>query len=235
MADDVSVEVADAIAELTKQAQEDPSLAGDTQDLLRKSQTLTKKSMVRAGNVALPDRVKFYRSSNGWESWLPTAQLAYHLGKRHPDGTPVFVKENPHGPLVYVEDQCDVCKPQRRGEPKRFTHRIDYVTHMENKHPREYRMLLEDQKTAKGPQEMAAALMSMAPNERAAFKALLGGEENGTENTIEATSEARCDACGWTKQSGNVAASLRGHRIRCKGAEGVASGSGADQAPSAVR
>ena len=227
MADDVSVEVADAIAELTEQAQADPSLASDTQDMLKGSQTLTKKSMVRSGGVALPDRVKFYRSSNGWEAWLPTAQLAYHLSKRHADGTPVFVKERLQGPKVYIDETCHVCP-----NPKRFEHRINYVSHMESKHPREYRMLQDDEEQAKGPQQMAAALMSMAPNERAAFKALLGGEEDAKPEEL---SEARCDACGWTKQTGNVAASLRGHHINCKGTAGVTSGSGADQAPSTVR
>lgn len=231
MAEAVSVEVADAIAELTKQAQADPSLANDTRNMLDRSQTLTKKSMVRSGSVALPDRVKFFRSINGWEAWLPTAQLAYHLSKRHADGTPVFVKERLQGPVTYIDEVCDACPKQ-----KRFEHYIDYVTHMENKHPREYRILLHEEEKTKGP-ELVAALMAMSPSERTALRALLGGEENGktANETKPANETARCDACGWTKQAANATASLRGHRIHCKGTAGVASGSGAGEAPSAVQ
>ena len=233
--EEVSTVVAEAVAELVAEAQNNPEAQSDVKSALAQSQTLTQKSMVRSQGVELPPRIKFYRSRGGAEAWLPTAQLTYHVSKRHEDGTPVFVKERLQPLPEWIEDQCEVCVATA-GKPKRFRHRFDYVTHMELKHQREWRMKREDEEKLRGP-ELASALMAMSPSERTAIRVLLGGDgdapkqEGRTKETGEAQSEtgkeqAKCEACGWEgKPTSNPGASLSAHqRLHCKA---VAAGSGA--------
>lgn len=185
-------------------------------------------SMVRKGNVALPERVRFYRSDNGTVAWLPTVQLVHHLSKTHADGVSVFVKEQPeefrnvkkaHGP-------CWVCRNK-----KRFTTNYDFVTHMENKHPRELRIKKEEDEKESG--NFIQVLMAMSPEERNAVKALLGGDNGNPQ--VEQPAEgplttARCEDCGWEgKPVSDTTASLRTHRNTCKGTTGVPASVGAGQ------
>lgn len=222
MADETSAQVAEAIAELTEQAQNNAALQGDTDKMVGASQQLKQKSMVRSGNTVLPERVRFYRSQGGAEAWLPTAQLGHHLAKRHADGTAVFVKERTGPVPVPIDETCAVCA--RKGNAKKFYHEYDYVAHMESKHPREYRIIQSKAKAVTGG-DVAAALMNMNPQERSAIRVLLGGEDGNSE-TLES---AKCDACGWEGQPvKSVSASLGAHkRFRCTAREAVASGSGA--------
>lgn len=222
MEDETSVQVAEAIADLTEQAQKDAALQADTQQMVGQSQTLKQKSMVHSGGVELPARVKFYRSYGGDEVWLPTVQLAHHLAKRHTDGTPVFVRERPGPEPTPIDRTCPPCLD--RGVRKKFYHEYGYLSHMESKHPRYYRMMQMEEKSVSGG-DVAAALMNMSEQERDAIKVLLGGTSNGREQGEE---KAHCDACGWEgKPVKNVAASLGAHqRFRCSARAGVATGSG---------
>ncbi len=184
--------------------------------------------MVRKGDVELPERVRYYRSANGWEAWLPTAQLVHHLSKRHPDGTPVFVKERPVFPQEeQYEESCPICLRNTMGRVhKIFGDEFGYVDHMETFHPREFRVIQARQERERGKQvsatDIATALLQMGAKEREAFKALLGEEkQNG------ATEQAHCEACGWTSRPvKNVGASLRTHlNIHCpERASGAANG-----------
>jgi hypothetical protein len=217
MADEeTTTRVADAIEELTRQAQE--GAEGDLANVAVGTQTLMKKAMVRSGDVELPDRVKFYRSRNGWEAWLPTVQLLHHLKKRHSDGTPVFVKVRPGGDPEPIEQTCEVCE-RTAGFRKKFFHEIDYVAHMENKHQREYRIMQElaNKKEVSGS-DVAAALMRMTSEEREAVRLLLGGNNATAKATEPAKAQAaKCPNCDWRgKPVSNVAASLRAHqRLHC--------------------
>ncbi len=194
MEDETSAVVAEAIAELEEQARGSADLQGETKDMIASTQTLTKKSMVRSNGVELPDRVRFYRSRGGWEAWLPTAQLIYHLSKRHDDGTPVFVKERPtEYDIPPIEETCGVCK-RNTGKVKLFYHKIDYVSHMEKKHPREYRMDKEEAQIVSGG-DVAAALMNMTVQERQAISTLLGGSTNGNEEK-QSSGRVPCPDCG---------------------------------------
>jgi len=181
-------------------------------------------SMVRSGDTPLPDRVPFYRSLNGNLAMLPTAQLAYHLSKKHPDGTAVFVRENPHPPKEPTGPTCTVCM-KMSGRSKQFGDEYDYITHMENKHPREYRIEQEKLKRSDAftPANLASALMSMSAEERTAIRTLLGGDTNGSQEDTAGLAAAKCEACGWEgKPVENPAASLGIHqRLHCPSRRGA--------------
>jgi hypothetical protein len=230
--DETSTAVAEAIAEMTVEAQNNADLQSDVKSTLAQSQTLTQKSMVRSKGVPLPERVLFYRSRGGAEARLPTLQLAYYLSKRHEGGAPVFVKNRLQPLPDFIEDKCEVCVATA-GRPKRFRHRFDYVTHMENKHQREWRMMREDEEKLRGP-ELARVLMAMSPSERAAIRALLGGDgdaprQEGRTEEQEEIITAACSACGWESEPVANAAALgaaqRSHRCS---AEAVVAGGGAE-------
>ena len=218
--------VAEAIAEMETEARNNVDLQSDVKAALDRSQTLTQKSMVRSNGVSLPERIRFYRSRGGAEAWLPTAQLAYHLRKRHNDGSPVFVRERLEPLPGFIKEQCDICV-RTAGKPKMFRHRFDYVSHMESKHPREYRMQKEDEEKLRGP-ELASVLMAMSPSERAAIRSLIGGDDNAGKQEGD-KSTAQCGDCGWEgKPVSNTDASLATHkRLHC---QAVPAGSGASPA-----
>ena len=217
---DPATAVSEAIAELEEQAQGDVQLQADTRAMAGQAQTLTKKSMVRSHGVELPERVPFYRSRGGWLAMLPTVQLAYHLGKRHADGSAVFVKEKPEDGEKPIDQKCEVCI-RNGGSGKVFMHEFDYITNMEGKHQREYRISQDRTKSASlTGNDVAVALMSMNREERQAIRILLGGDtDGGTPDAAasEATSRATCGDCGWEgKPVRNVKLSLAAHqRFRC--------------------
>ena len=200
MVDDTATEVAQAISELTEQAQKDALTAVD------QSGALKERSMVRSGSVTLPSRIRFYRSRGGGEAWLPTAQLTHHLAKRHPilegdplSGTAVFVREYTGPVKTPIEKTCEVCK-EKVGVTKVFFHEFDYVGHMEHKHPREYRIMQDETKAVTGG-DVAAALMAMSTQDRAAIRMLLGGEDAKQETT----GKVKCEACGKSVKSRGLA------------------------------
>ena len=176
--------------------------------------------------MVCPERLRVYRSRGGAEARLANAQLTYHHRKRHNDGKPVVVRERLEPLPDFVEEQCDICV-RTAGKPKMFRHRYDYVSHMESKHPREYRMQKEDEEKLRGP-ELASVLMAMSPSERAAIRSLIGGDDNASKQEGD-KSAATCEACGWEgKPVSNPTASLATHeRLHC---QAVPAGSGASPA-----
>lgn len=198
-------------------------------------------SMVRSNGVPLPERLPFYHSRTGALVRLPTVQLAYHLGKRFPDGSAVFVKERPGPEPEYIEQECKHCI-KTAGRTKRFYEFFDYVSHMENKHPRELR--IEEMQRKQDGGDFMQAVLGMDQQQRAALKALLGGDNGNTGGTAAASEgtgdqERRAQEQGRTRvpcpECGKPVkpAGLKLHRARyCP--EGSGSGSGADASAQAV-
>lgn len=170
-------------------------------------------TMVRSGDVELPERVPYYRALTGDVHMLPTAQLIHYLSKRGPDGRPIFVKEKPDILQEVYGETCPICL--KRGVRKRFRDEFAYVGHMEILHPREYRVIQARAEKAEGQkltaESVAVALMGMNNEQRQVIKALLGGGNDDTEES------AKCDACGWQgKPTSRPGASLKTHqRLRC--------------------
>ena len=233
--------VGEAIAALEEQARERERVAAAGEilyespiaggGLLRRHKQST---MVKSGGVDLPERVRYYRSINGIEAWLPTAQLPRMLAKRHEDGTPVFVKEQP----AFVQEHayeavCEVCKLHRPNAKLRsvWPNEFAYYGHMHTWHPDEWEMIQKREAKKEG---LLQAVASMSAAEREALNALLGGQYGDNRGAAGAGqgsgsrelrqdeqggigSVAECD-CGWksklVKQPG---ASLATHqRFHCQ-------------------
>ena len=232
--------VAEAIGQLEEQARERERAAAAGEilyesglpggGLLRRHKQST---MVKAGGVELPERVRYYRSANGMEAWLPTAQLPKMLAKRHEDGSPVFVKEQPS----FINENayhgfCEVCRLNRPNIKTRevWPNEFAYYGHMSIFHPMEWEHI---QKRAEKKEGVLSAVLHMTVEERAALQALLGGT-NGDNRGVARPSESRrdkgihgngqggagscaeCD-CGWkSKPVRQLAASLATHqRFHC--------------------
>ena len=236
--------ISEAIAELEEQARERQRTAAAGEvlyesaipggGLLRRHKRAT---MVKSGGVDLPDRVRYYRSANGMEAWLPTAQLPRMLAKRHEDGTPVFVREQPTFVQEHAyEATCEVCRLNRPGVKLRsvWPNEFAYYGHMNIFHPDEWQMI---QKRTEKKEGLLSAIANMNDTERAALKALLGGDD-GDHRGIAITGAgsgnrklredgqgtvASCD-CGWqSKPVKQPAASLATHkRFHCTLAGGRA-------------
>lgn len=182
----VAETIADAqasVREKAKHAQEgDELFRADMPDGMGQLVRRKQNTMVRSGDTPLPERIRFYRSREGNESWLPTAQLAYYLAKKHADGTAVFVKERPGGERKPIDQTCAPCK-KRSGKAKRFYDEFDYITHMESKHPRELRIQEKKEERERMSGGLLQALMGMDQAERGAIKALLGGSDGNSQGT----------------------------------------------------
>ncbi len=186
-------------------------------------------SMVRKGDVELPERVRYYRSRNGWEAWLPTAQLVHHLSKRHPDGTPVFVKEKPAIAEELYEETCEVCLKNSMGRVrKKFRDEFAYVGHMEVLHPREYRVIQAREEREKSgavtTAAIATALLEMGEQEKASLRQLLGEDKEDAGEESDGPAEGTCEWCGWKPKRGrDPARSLAAHqRLHCPNRPGGA-------------
>jgi len=208
-------------------------------------------TMVKSGGVSLPERVLYYRSLNGMEAWLPTAQLPKMLAKRHEDGSPVFVKEKPEFPdRQDFEATCEVCVANKPGGNNRtqWPNEFAYYGHMSIYHPMEWEYI---QKRSEKKGSLVQALLEMGPAEREALKALLGGTDANIPTTApdgvdgghqelqqdeqrgagegagqepEAPRQrASCPACGWqSKPVKSTGASLRTHQLlHCEAVSGV--------------
>lgn len=139
-----------------------------------------RSSMVRAGDVELPERVQVF-DKNGVPSMVPTAALRYHLNKKDRFGNRKFFAERPadYKEPVFIDQTCPVCF-KISGVRKKFQDEIDYEGHMDTFHPREWASLLrkEEREARAGAtaKDFGAVLLSMSDSEKQALKALLGTE-----------------------------------------------------------
>lgn len=236
MADDAqAVAIAETIAEAEATARQGQLKEGDEIYNVEMADGMNMRrskesSKVMSNGVPLPERMPFYHSRTGQLCRLPTAQLAYYLSKRFQNGKPVFVKERPGGQPEPIDQTCEVCE-KRFGHAKQFYEEFDYIAHMENKHPREWRIIQDRQKTSAG--EFMKALMDMDADQRAVLKQLLGGDNGnvqGATGTGAQQGGARipCPGCGKLVKPRGLATH---QRQWCKDS---GSGSGADAGSQAV-
>lgn len=150
------------------------------------------RSMVSINGKELPDRWPAWRVKTGQpvpNGGLPTVQLAYHLGKRHADGTPVFSLEEPQGNFPqFIDETCEFCL--ERGVRKRFYSRVSLGVHRRVKHPEEYAVTQEEKRAEPSVIE---EILRMTPDQRAALRALLDGEKSN----VRQETHASCSDCGW--------------------------------------
>lgn len=213
--EDTATLIAETIAEAEVNVRKQERKAAEGDELYRAAlpagEMVRRKqnTMVRSGDTALPERIRFYRSQPPYnEAWLPTAQLAHHLRKKHEDGTAVFVKTRPEDTRVFIEDECEVCA-KNNSKPKQFYEEFDFISHMDSKHPREWRII--QQRDEKKAGNFLTVLMNMDPTERAAVQALLGGSngnseatgspstsdgDNGSEQAVQSKARIPCPDCG---------------------------------------
>lgn len=108
-------------------------------------------SMVSMGGQPLPERTPVYDTRTNVVSMVPTAQLLHHLRKRRPDGSRVFSsRPDPNIPMPKpIDDTCLVCLPLRGGKPRNFYNKFDLIAHYEISHPREWRVLQDEERAGK--------------------------------------------------------------------------------------
>lgn len=202
--DDQSAAIAETIAQAEADARSKGLGEGDEMysvDLAEGMTASRKKgrSMVHSNGVALPERLPFYHSRTGKLCPLPTAQLGHYLSKRFTDGSQVFVKERPFEEPAPLDKTCEVCFKAMRFE-KKFYDEFDYISHMENKHPREWRIIQERERSSGS--EFLKAVLTMDATQRQALKALLGGDDGNTQGTATASEGARASGVQQAEQGG---------------------------------
>lgn len=133
-----------------------------------------KRTMVHRNGVELPERTKVY-DKRGYPSWVPTAQLGYHLNKRTPDGERAFYSRPPAGvtPPEPIDAECKWCTKRAGRKTKVFFDIDDYENHCENLHPSEWARKLrrEEMEVRKGPgvEDVLKLVASLTPEQKASL------------------------------------------------------------------
>lgn len=170
----------------------DADLANMLEGLAAEVITETKpNSMVRMGDKALPERIAVY-DERGNRSMIPTAAARYHLTKKNPEtGRRAFYLTVPEGVTEPqpIPETCEICTEARGGRPRPFYRKRDLMAHKQYYHPLETAEDRREEDLANRRAEIEAirgggsqgnilgAIASMSAEEKAALRALLGGEE----------------------------------------------------------
>lgn len=176
---DVQEEVADAIEALDQKARaaQPGEVVGETEIggmIVRRRRQST---MVHFAGQELPERTAVYDRA-GSVSYVPTAQLAYHLGKRDRNGQRVFFSKLPAGikPKKPIDETCAICL--ERGVRKTFYSRYDWRGHMDSFHPRELTVMREENQEQRDTEQrdlMLAALRGRGEAPPAVFRCEVPG------------------------------------------------------------
>jgi hypothetical protein len=151
---------------------------------------LSQKTNIQFAGEEVPGRTRAYRSDDGREVWLNTAELPYHLSKRLPNGKRVFVmKKPPMAERVPLDIECRICA-RMNGYSRRFYDNAQYQDHMEILHPRENERERRDQDRQERLEERAV-LRALAER----------GVTNGAEQVKpepEVAAEVQSGPAPWT-------------------------------------
>jgi len=135
--------------------------------------------LIKYNGKEMPERMPAFRRLTGTQVFLPTVQLAYHMAKRHSDGSKVFVRTQAEclTQPEPIDESCEVCA--RREIKKRFFNTYDLEAHMDVFHPREWGIQQRDLDRRERQEE------------RVILRALV---ERG--QVQEVTNELKCELCG---------------------------------------
>lgn len=188
------------------------------------------RGMITMNGMPLPDRVPIWFRLTGRQKNVSTTLLGKKLALLAADGGPLFVADPAlvEAPKTeYIDETCQVCLRNSGNQVrKKFTHRWDYVGHMETFHQREWRIMEGESRLT--PEAIFKALREMTPLERQALLGGSNGNDTGTTSPSEGSGTegvraaeqggiAKCPDCGWAgKPVKSVAASLGAHqRLHC--------------------
>lgn len=154
-----------------------------------KGMRFSQKSGITIGGEEVAGRTRAWRTDDGREVSLNTAELPYHLSKRRPGGQRVFTLSKP--PAAYKPDpipglKCDVCERLLDSPPSNvFITEASYHDHMEILHPREYQREIRNEEMAQRRRE-TEALVALAER----------GAANGSEESSATQATYLCEVCG---------------------------------------
>lgn len=171
-----------------------------------KGMRLTQKTGITIGGDEVAGRTRAWRTDDGREVSLNTAELPYHLSKRRPGGQRVFTLKKPLAafkPDPIPGLKCDVCERLHDSPPSNvFITEASYHDHMDILHPREYQRELRNEEMAQRRRE-TDALVALAER---------GG--NGNQNKQAGRNQEAgfaCETCGkQAKSRAGLAAHKRG-------------------------
>lgn len=169
----VNVEMADLLDELETNARAMPGdEIGDVGGVKLKHRK--NSTMVHRNGVELPERTKVY-DMYGRSSLVPTAQLQYHLSKRHIDGSRAFYAKPPNGLAEdrHIDETCEWCLKRTGGAVRKKFEDLDAMeAHFEAFHPREYAAKLrreERENKAMDATTILKLLSGLTPEQREAL------------------------------------------------------------------